>query len=355
MRIINIIVATSIALTGASQQVCAQQPPDVVASDMYFNTAMGTGALQYLTISGGGTENTASGYFALQNNTTGNQNSAFGAYALENNTIGHDNAAIGDLALPYNTSGVGNSAVGAGSLINNTTGFFNTGMGGASLSRNMTGSNDTAIGYSALAFITGSNNIGVGYQAGYKATTGSNNIFIGNEGLSTDVGTIKIGIESEQKSTYIAGINSSQITGAAVYVNSNGRLGVLASSERYKTAIAPMPTSSTRLQKLRPVTFHLKTEPDGALQYGLIAEEVEKIYPDLVIRDGKGEIQGVRYDELSSILLRELQDERKALATQSSQIRVMSNQLLALKTRDDAIDARLNQISTDDRLANNAK
>jgi hypothetical protein len=144
-------------------------------------------------------------------------------------------------------------------------------------------------------------------------TTGSNNIDIGNAGLAADSGSIRIGTAGTQKTAYIAGIENTHVTSAAVYVTAAGQLGVLASSERYKTAITPLGKGTDQLERLRPVSFHLKSDPTGTVQYGLIAEEVEKVYPELVIRDSAGTIQGVRYDELAPLLLKEMQRKRLLL------------------------------------------
>jgi hypothetical protein len=149
----------------------------------------------------------------------------------------------------------------------------------------------------------------VGNGAG-RNITGSYNIDIANLGTANDSGIIRIGTTGSQTAAFLAGVENSKVTGAAVYVTSSGQPGVLASSERYKTDIKPMETSADRLAQLRPVTFHLKSEPHGVVQYGLIAEEVEKVYPELVIRDAAGEIQGVRYDELAPLLLKQVQDDR---------------------------------------------
>ena len=110
-------------------------------------------------------------------------------------------------------------------------------------------------------------------------------------------------------------------------MTNTGRLGVLASSERYKTAIAPMGANTAKLGQLRPVTFHLKTDPKGALQYGLIAEEVAKVYPELVIRDEKGRIDGVRYDELAPMLLNEVQQQQTTITAQAAQLHDVQKQL----------------------------
>jgi hypothetical protein len=147
-------------------------------------------------------------------------------------------------------------------------------------------------------------------------TTGNNNIDIGNVGVAGESNTIRIGTKGTQKATVIAGIYGTPVNGAAVVVSSTGRLGVTVSSERYKTAITRMGSNSEKLEQLRPVTSHLKTDPHGALQYGLIAEEVAKVYPELVIRDGSGRIDGVRYDEIAPMLLNEVQQLRQKIAAQ---------------------------------------
>jgi hypothetical protein len=168
----------------------------------------------------------------------------------------------------------------------------------------------------------------MGYQAGLNLTTGSNNIEIGNEGTAGDNKVIKIGTEGTQKKAFIAGIfSNTAVSGLTVVIGSNGELGAVSSSERFKTAIAPMGSNTAKLKQLRPVTFHLKADPKGAPQYGLIAEEVAKVYPELVVRDQKGRIDGVRYDELAPMLLnevqkqaaeiRELKQQQKQFATQA--------------------------------------
>jgi acetyltransferase-like isoleucine patch superfamily enzyme len=175
--------------------------------------------------------------------------------------------------------------------ISTRPGSSNTASGYFALLYNTTGSNNTASGYGALYLNTGSNNIALGYEAGVNVTTGSDNIEIGNEGATGDNKVIKIG--TNQKKTIIAGIYSNTaISGLAVVIGSNGELGTVSSSERFKTAIAPMRSNTAKLLDLRPVTFHYKADPQGTLRYGLIAEEVAKVYPELVVRDEKGRIDG---------------------------------------------------------------
>src|SRR5205823_2676717 len=212
------------------------------------------------------------------------------------------NTALGEFALNKNTTARNNAGIGYQALYQNTTGGQNTGLGTYALRSNT----------------SGTNNIAEGYQAGYYLTTGSNNIDIGNWGVAAEGNTIRIG--TAQTATYIAGIYGTQVTGSPVYVSSTGQLGVTVSSERFKTAIAPMGSGSAKLQQLRPVTFKLKSDTKGTRQYGLIAEEVAKVYPELVIRDEKGRIDGVRYDELAPMLLNEVQQQQKAAAAQARKI-----------------------------------
>ena len=169
-------------------------------------------------------------------------------------------------------------------------------------------------------------NIAEGYKAGYNLTTGSNNIDIGNLGVAAESGTIRIGTTSTQTKTFIAGIYGTSVTGSAVVVSSTGQRGVTVSSARYKTAIAPMGSDASKLNQLRPVSFKLKSDATGTRQYGLIAEEVAKVYPELVIRDEKGRIDGLRYDELAPMLLNQMQQQQQTIDTQDANIRGIEQQ-----------------------------
>jgi hypothetical protein len=324
--LISIAVAAITTLAASAQ---ATQPPDVVHSDSFLNTAMGTSAL--LSLISGGNGNTAAGSKALQFNTSGNENAAFGSLALNSNTTasgnaafgysaltstlsantaGNSNTALGFQALLDTTTGYQNTATGVDALFSNTTGNYNVAAGSEALLDNSTGSANLAFGIEALLHnTTGSSNIGVGYAGGYNLTTGSNNIDIANVGVAAESGAIRIGTAGKQTSTYVAGIYGTSVSGAAVMISSSGQLGVTVSSERFKTAIAPMGARTDKLEQLKPVTFHLKSDPQGTVQYGLIAEEVARVYPELVIRDGSGRIDGVRYDELAPMLLNEVQQQ----------------------------------------------
>jgi hypothetical protein len=291
------------------------------------NTAYGTFALEKNTT---GSYDAAFGVDALNSNTTGSYNAAFGIDALYANTTGYENTATGSQALLSNTTGIDNTASGFDALFYNTTGNYNTASGNDALYANTSGSGNEASGHAALfSNTTGSYNVAVGYAAGYDQTTGSNNIYISHRGVAGESGVTRIGTPDTQSKAYVAGISGTQVTGSAVYVTSSGQLGVLASSERYKTAIEPMGENTKKLEQLRPVSFHLKADPLGAVQYGLIAEEVDKVYPELVIRDDKGKIQGVRYDELAPMLLNELQEQQKLVATQGAKIAVQDRRAAA--------------------------
>jgi hypothetical protein len=293
------------------------------------NTAAGISALQGNTT---GKYNVATGSGALDNNSTGNENTGNGLNALYSNLIGSRNTGAGSSALFYNTSGNYNTATGYQSLYSNTTGYRNEASGSWALQFNTIGHDNTASGQGALLSNTsGSYNIGLGQNAGYYVTTGSANIEIGNVGTAADHNIIRIGTSCAQTATYITGIENAKVTGSAVYITSTGQLGVLASSERYKTKVASMGGSSGKLKALRAVTYELKSDPKAGVQYGLIAEEVAKVYPELVIRGEKGEIEGVRYEELTPMLLNELQQQQRRLADQQAELQDMQSQLADLR------------------------
>jgi hypothetical protein len=282
----------------------------------FTNTANGDRAL-YLNITGGG--NTANGFKALYSNTDRYGNTANGVEALYSNTTGYDNAANGASALYFNTTGYYNTANGVDALTLNTTGFANTANGNNALQSNTTGSNNTANGsaalYSnitgnfnaaegsrALFHTTGSNNIGLGSTAGLNLTTGSGNVCIG-AGV--------VGVAAESNTTRVRNVYSSVASGRIVYVNSDNKIGTLVSSRRFKDEIKLMDKASEAILALKPVTFRYKKEiePNGAIMFGLIAEEVEKVDPDLVTRDAKGEVEAVRYEQVNAMLLNEFLKE----------------------------------------------
>jgi hypothetical protein len=284
-----------------------------------FNTAEGQGALLSLTT---GTYNTALGAVSLRGNTEGNLNTATGAGALLVNTA-DQNTATGAAALLSNTIGIRNTANGAFTLLSNTTGIENTANGQAALVNNISGNDNTADGVTALDNnTTGSNNIAVGSTAGFNLTTGDFNIDIGNNGVAGEAFTIRIGDVEAQTRTFIAGIFAVPVTGTGVVVDSDGQLGVAASSRRFKDEIKPMDKASEAILALKPVTFRYKHEidPKRIPQFGLVAEEVAKVNPDLVACDGKGEPYTVRYDAVNAMLVNEFLKEHRKVQEQGATI-----------------------------------
>jgi hypothetical protein len=282
------------------------------------NTATGNIALYRNTT---GSYNTATGEQALAANTTGSFNTASGYVALEGNTTGHDNLANGGGALRLNTTGSYNTANGSGatnyytgSLTNNTTGSRNTATGNQALWRNQTGNGNTAEGFQALANNTGSFNVAVGFTAGANLTTGRDNVDIVHLGVAGESNTMRIG-GGKQTATFIAGIRGVTTRNAnaiPVLIDSAGQLGTTSSSRRFKKEIKPMDKASEAILALKPVTFHYKSDKAGTPQFGLIAEEVAAVNPDLVARDKDGEIYTVRYDQVNAMLLNEfLKEHRK--------------------------------------------
>jgi hypothetical protein len=283
------------------------------------NTAIGSGALMSNSV---GYDNTATGVGALESNAIGHSNTANGAFALEFNTTGSDNTATGAGALAFNNANF-NVADGFFALFGNTRGGKNTATGAFALVNNTTGQRNTATGYSALYnMTTGGNNIALGDDAGSNLTTGFNNIDIGNLGVADESGTIRIGNAVDQTATFIAGISGATVpTGVAVIVDANGHLGTTTSSARFKEAIKPMDKASEAIHALKPVTFRYRHEldPDGIPQFGLVAEDVEKVNSNLVARDDKGKPYTVRYEAVNAMLLNEfLKEHRRVEALQAS-------------------------------------
>jgi len=294
------------------------------------NTAIGAGAMFFNTM---GQDNTATGLSALINNITGNENTATGVFALEENTSGADNTATGVRAMMF-SMGNDNTATGVDALENNTSGGSNTAIGGVALGANT----------------TGGNNIAVGFDAGDNLTTGDNNIDIYDAGVAGESNTIRIGTQGIQTATFIAGIfGGPKIKkGCDVVAGSNGLLGCIKSSARYKRDIHDMGDASDKLMKLRPVTFQYKEDSDGIRQYGLIAEEVEKVYPELVIDDSNGRAETVAYQVLPAMILNEVQKEHRDSERKSARIAALTAQIAEMKAsmrrHDLAFEERLSRI-----------
>jgi Chaperone of endosialidase len=297
------------------------------------NTATGSGALQNADAD----NNTAHGYQALLKDSTGSNNTATGAFALLNNKTAGVNTATGVDALFSNTIGSNNTANGGFALQNNTTASNNTAYGTSALFENTTGAKNTAAGVDALENNTkGGSNVAVGYLAGQNLTIGSNNIDIGANvtGVAGEANAIRIGKQGIQKSTFIAGIAGTPISGSTVVINSTGKLGVATSSARFKEAIKPMATASETILALKPVTFRYKEEvdPDVTPQFGLVAEDVEKVAPDLVVHDEQGKPFTVRYEAVNAMLLNEFLKEHHKVEVQEATIAELKKQVEALTT-----------------------
>jgi len=296
------------------------------------NTANGASALTNNT----GANNTAIGASALQNNTTGNANTAEGFWALSSNTTGGGNTANGQVALFSNTTGIDNTANGAVALLNNTTGTGNTADGYRTLVFNTTGEGNTAEGiFALLNNTTGSDNVAVGLEAGMNATTGSGNVYIGS-GMQ--------GVAGESNACYIASIfGQTSVNGVPILINSSNQLGTATSSARFKRDIHNMDKASEALFALRPVAFRYNEDidPAGLSQLGLVAEDVEKVNPDLVVRDKEGKPYSVRYDQVNAMLLNEFLKEHRRNDQQEATIARQQKQIDALAAALQKVSAQL--------------
>jgi len=327
---------TGFAFLHAAQAVVP--PPD--GGYPGFNTAEGTNALKNLTT---GIGNAAVGWYSLFSNTDGTfntalgagtllfnlgdqstehgfANTAIGAVALLLNTSGSYNTATGFAVLENNTIGIGHTAAGYEALLNNQTGSFNTAFGINALHDNTSGDANIAIGSQALYQSNGSDNTAIGSAAGYDLVTGNGNVYIGREVR---------GQNGESNTTYIRNVYDSITTTRQVYVDANNKIGTLASTRRVKDDIKSMARASETILALRPVTFRYKKEIDRYCtpQFGLVAEEVAEINPDLVTRDREGKPETVRYDAVNAMLLNEFLKEHRAVQEQQKEIDALTAEL----------------------------
>jgi hypothetical protein len=321
MKLLRLLTTVRIAINSVSLAlVCVALSPQAEASR-------------------GGPDNTATGVGALHNNTTGSNNTATGYQALYNNTTGSENVADGSFALTTNTTGLGNIAIGDSALFANTTATANVAIGGNALINNSTGNGNTA----------------VGNNAGSNLTTGRNNIDIGFEvtGDPNEDNTIRIG--NGQSATFIAGISGAIVpSGVTVIVGTDGHLGTTVSSRQFKDAIKPMDKSSEAILKLKPVTFRYKAnlDPEGVPQFGLVAEDVAKVSPELVARDTKGKPFTVRYEAVNAMLLNEFLKAHRKIEDQQKHIDALEAQLNEQKAMIQKVSMQLERKPTQ-TLANN--
>jgi hypothetical protein len=364
-----LVALTGLAMLSCGPGVFTDAKGDVGTGGLAFahlitgqgNTAFGRGTLQNVTT---GTSNSAVGDSALRGNTGGSANSALGSQALVTDTTGIRNTAVGEAALGAN-NGDDNTGLGRAALADNTTGFANTAIGrdsafhitvggqnvaighdallndqsggfnvavGQGALSGATSSNNTAVGQFALAGVTsGGANIAVGQNAGanYNASE-SGDILIGNLGITGESTTTRLGDPAVQNKAFIAGIRgitTANNNAVPVLIDSNGQLGTTSSSARFKTDIRPL--SPDRLMRLRPVSFHYRQYMGTAQdrpEYGLIAEQVARVYPSLVANDAVGRPYSVRYQDLPPLLLAQAQRQQREIDAQCRQIASLRRQ-----------------------------
>ena len=313
-----------------------------------LNTAIGAGTLLVNT----GNTNTATGAGALLSNGTGAQNTANGAFALFSNSDGRSNNAFGYLTLFNNQTGSHNNAFGAQALYSNQSGATNNAFGDLALSSNIDGDSNTAMGDLALANNTGGANTALGAQAGGHATTGDGNVYIG---------AFMQGVAGESHHTYISNINLTSVSGGGtdfVTVNlSTGLLGHLSSSRRYKEEIKPIDNASAALYNLKPVSYRYKKEIDASqsLDYGLIAEDVAKVDPNLAVRDGKGQIESVRYTAVNAMLLNEFLKEHRKVEKLEATVAEQQKQIKALAAGLEKVNAMVEMTKPAPEVASNTQ
>jgi Chaperone of endosialidase len=263
---------------------------------------------------------------------TGSLNTFVGADSGASVTTGTRDTVVGQGASFNNTDGTFNTAVGYDALYSDIHGGASVAIGDNALAQSI-GDNNTGVGAFALYHLVfGNGNIGLGILSGQNLTSGSGNLYLGNEGVASENNTIRIGSGGHNR-MFVAGVAGSTVTGSAVLISGTGQLGIATSSARYKQDIADMADSSSALFRLRPVTFRYKGHAGDPLQYGLIAEEVEKVLPELVMKDSDGQPQTVLYHEMPAMLLNELQKQQRRIEAQDAQITRLLNRLDALEGR----------------------
>ncbi len=335
------------ALTSAA--LALDPPPD--GGYPQHNTAEGENALFRLT---NGFGNVAMGYRALHDVTSAKDNTALGTQVLQHSS-GDDNTGVGFIALEQNKTGYDNTAIGSYAMYGNAVGVGNTACGRSALSATVGGNYNTAVGEYSLFNSTGDHNIAVGTEAGYFITGGNNNIDIGNGGVPEDDSIIRFGVQDTQLSTFIAGIYGSPVTGSSVIVNAAGKLGVAASSARFKDKIKPMGKASEAILSLMPVTFCYKhdLDPAGIPQFGLVAEDVVKVNSQLVVRDKAGKPYTVRYEAVNAMLLNEFLKEHRKVEEQGNQIIELKAMLKEQATQIQKVSAELQLRRTRPQVAVN--
>jgi uncharacterized coiled-coil protein SlyX len=322
------------------QAAPAPETPDPGAVGGSFNTADGDHALFSVTT---GVANVAVGWYSLFSNTDGSFNTGVGAGSLlfnigdQSTGDGTENTGIGTAALLFNTTGSQNTAVGDTALENNDSAIRNTAVGSRALINAVDGGHNTAVGRRALeGVVSGNFNVALGWQAGFLAS-GNNNVYIGAN---------MQGVAGENNACYIGSIFGQSVdpaTASLVVIDGNGKLGTAVSSQRFKQDIEPMDKASEAILSLKPVTFHYKSDKKGIPQYGLIAEEVAKVNPNLVVRDKNSEVTSVHYDQVWNMMLNEFLKEHKRVDDQQATITELKSTLAQQQKGVDILTARLKE------------
>jgi trimeric autotransporter adhesin len=384
--------ALALTTTGADSNTAVGTASMLLNTTGFINTAIGTDALLF---NDSGAGNSAVGAFALYNNIDGSDNSAFGRSALVQNIHAHGNTAIGAEALRSNDATGNNvarfnTAIGAGALVSNTDGELNTAVGFVALSGNTVGHSNQAMGAHALANnengvenvaigheamnsnVNGLGNVAIGHQAlfrniggvlntvvGWHAghdVDGIDNIYIGDgagAGIATEDFTTRIGNLAFVSDCYIAGIYGSTYGPAdlPVRIGNDGKLGTMASSARFKKDIRPMDKASESILALNPVRFHYKNDAMGIPQFGLVAEEVAKVNPDLVVLDSDGQPYTVRYEQVNAMLLNEFLKEHRKNDEQQYKIDRQEAKMARQEMQIQALTASLKAVSDQIKLS----
>ncbi len=338
--------AGTLALNTADNNTAVGAAALLLNTTGFNNTGIGSTALLH----NNSDNNTGVGAGALTSNSTGNVNTAIGVGALGSNIDGSGNTATGVLALSANQHSPSNTAYGFIALQNNLA-SNNTAMGAGALHLSVAGGNNTAIGFNALGSeVTGISNVAVGSGALANAIHGFN-IAVGADAginVTTALGVIAIGSSGANVggSCFIGnirGVTTNNANAIPVVIDSFGQLGTMSSSQRFKKDIKPMEGTSGSVLDLKPVTFHYKNDKSNIPQFGLIAEEVAKIDPDLVAHDKDGEIYTVRYDAVNTMLLNEFLKEHKKVEAQGREIVEQKATISELRKEMATFNARLKE------------
>ncbi len=357
-KIMFTTVLSALVCFGLCQQLqSATDTPDPGAKPL-SNTADGTNALLSITT---GLYNSAFGFDAVLANSEASFDTGIGAGALLLDT-GGTNTAVGAGALLLNSTGSDNNAVGAFALFNNTTAAFNNAHGREALFANVDGSENNAFGDLAMEFNTsGSQNTAIGDDALRNNVDGSGNVAVGDEagtGLGASVNNcIAINVNGAgpfatlDNTCFIGSIFDQPVsdvgTQEAVFVDQFNVIGISASSRRFKHDIQPMDKASEAILALKPVTFKYNADKNGRTQYGLVAEDVAQVNPDLVVQRN-GEISTVRYEQVNTMLLNEFLKEHKkvqnlevTVAQQQQGMEVLTAQLKEQAAQIQKVSAQL--------------